>query len=305
MIKYFNTALSSQAGVQVNASAERIENQTVRLSSGSRLNKTVDDAGATAQSMQFTAASGRAVIVKDQVQSAVSFLEVQSSSLTQIYNILSRISDLRARATDATMVPIDQSSGSGSTASKTTGDRFGYQAEYEALRQQLVDEMRAESNGINVFAPTRGALSVRLTEDGNQAMTISQLSLYDGTPFVSIGSGGGAASSATAALGAFHDEPVLLDLNIADIDQSIQMISGHLANNLGEQSRLKFAMNRLGDSSFEFDVAKSRFADADLAKETTRLTQSKAVHDAAISALKQATASTQFILKIIEARQGS
>ncbi len=203
------------------------------------------------------------------------------------------------------MVPIDQPSGSGSTASKTMGDRFGYQTEYEALRQQLVDEMRAESNGTHVFAPTRGTLSVGLTEDGHQSMTISQLGLYDGTPFVSVGSAGGAASSPTAALGSFHDQPVLLNLSIADIDESIQMISGHLANNAGEQSRLKFAMNRLGDSSFEFDVAKSRFSDTDVSRETTRLTQSKAVHDAAISALKQATASTQFILKIIEARQGS
>lgn len=256
------------------------------------------------QSLQFAAASERAVIVKDQVQNAVSFLEVQSSSLTKIYNILSRISELRVKATGVTMLPVDQPSGSGSTASKTTGDRFGFQDEYEQLRKQLADEALAQSNGTNVFLPAGGALSVRLTEDGVQTMTISQPSLYDGTAFASLAGPGGTPSSATAALGAVHDQPVLLDLAIADIDKSIQMISSHIGNNVGEQSRLRFAMERLGASSLEFDVAKGRFADTDVAKETTRLTQSKAVHEAAISALKQATASTQFILKIIEARQG-
>lgn len=194
MITFFNTALSSQASARVNSSAERLELQTAKLSSGSRLNATGDDAGATAQSMKFTAAAGRASIVEGEVQNALSFLDVQASSLRQMYAIFSRISDLRIKATDATMVPTSVDSGAStdpalldaSKASKTTGDRFGYQAEYQELRKQLTFESLARSNGASVFNTSGLGLTVQLTEDGGQTMTITRPTLFDGTDFLSV-----------------------------------------------------------------------------------------------------------------------
>jgi flagellin len=307
MITIFNTSLSSQAAVHVNSSADRIEARTGRLSSGTRLNTTVDDAGATAQSMQFTAASGRAAIVGNQVTDAVSFLEVQSTALRQLYGIMNRISELRSRATDATMVPVISNAG-GSTdpnaiASKTTGDRYGYQTEYEALRQQLVSATQVEFNGKPVFGAVASTMSVQLTEDGGQTMTISRHSLYDGTAFLSAAPSAGSTAS-SGALGVFHDQPTLIDLNISDLDKSIQTLSAHIATNVGEQSRLRMNADRLGTTKFDFDSANSRFADLDVAKETVSLTQARAVHQAAVNVLTQANKSTEYILKLIESRQG-
>jgi flagellin len=305
MITFFNTALSSQASVRVNTSAEKIELQTAKLSSGSRLNKTEDDAGATAQSMKFTAASGRSAIVGDQIQNALSFLEVQSSSLRQIYEIFSRISDLRVKATDATMVPTNVDAASSAndatraaaTASKTTGDRFGYQTEYQALRHQLVFENLTQFNGTPVFVTYgtgNSGLNVQLSEDGQQTMTLSRPSLFDSVEFPSGN-----------PLEGIQDQPVLLDLTIGDLDLTIEMLASHIGTNAAEQTRLKFASDRLGIASVDFDAAKSRFADADIAQESSHLTRAKTVHQAAVNALTQATKSTEFILKLIESRQGS
>ena len=316
MITFFNTALSSQASVRVNASAEKIELQTAKLSSGSRLNKTEDDAGATAQSMKFTAASGRSAIVGDQIQNALSFLEVQSSSLRQIYEIFSRISDLRVKATDATMVPtkVDAASSANdatraaATASKTTGDRFGYQTEYQALRHQLVFENLTQFNGTPVFVTYgtgNSGLTVQLSEDGQQTMTLSRPSLFDSADFPSGNPLEAEYSIGDGAMDAIHDQPVLLDLTISDLDLTLEMLSAHIGTNAAEQTRLKFASDRLGIASVDFDAAKSRFADADIAQESSHLTRAKTVHQAAVNALTQATKSTEFILKLIESRQGS
>jgi len=313
MITFFNSALSSQASAKASSSAERLELQTAKLSSGSRLNTTGDDAGAAAQSMKFTAAAGRASIVEGEVQNALSFLDVQASALRQIYAIFSRISDLRIKATDATMVPTRVNAGTStapsvldaSMASKTTGDRFGYQAEYLELRKQLTLESLTRSNGASVFNTLGSGLTVQLTEDGRQTMTISRPTLFDGTDFLSAPLSGGTVSAPVGALGTVHDQPILLDLRIGDLDQAIQTLSAHLATNSGEQSRLKFSGDRLGVSKVDFDASKSRFADTDISKEAVHLTWAKTVHEAAVNALTQANKSTDFILKLIEARQGS
>jgi len=313
MITFFNTALSSQASAKVNSSAERLELQTAKLSSGSRLNTTGDDAGATAQSMKFRAAAGRASIVEGELQNALSFLDVQASALRQIYAIFSRISDLRIQATDATMVPTSVDAGTStdpslldvSKASKTTGDRVGYQAEYLELRKQLTFESLARSNGASVFNASGLGLTVQLTEDGSQTMTISRPTLFDGTDFLSVRLSGGTVSTSVGALGTVHDQPILLDLKISALDQAIQMLSAHLAINSGEQSRLKFSADRLGIAKVDFDASKSRFADTDISQEAVQLTRAKTVHEAAVHTLTQATKSTEFILKLIEARQGS
>ena len=63
---------------------------------------------------------------------------------------------------------------------------------------------------------------------------------------------------------------------------------------------------QLDDYTIQHTINKQYiFADTDISQEAVHLTRAKTVHEAAVNALTQANKSTEFILKLIEARQGS
>ena len=91
---------ASTASYYLSKNNAALQKSLTRLSSGSRINKPADDAGGLAVSMKLNASINRLKGVNNNIQNAVSFLEVQDGVLEGSASILSRMGELKALSQD-------------------------------------------------------------------------------------------------------------------------------------------------------------------------------------------------------------
>ncbi len=121
-----------------------------RLSSGSRIVSSADDAGGLAVSMKLSATARRQGAASTNLGNATSYLQAQDGVLKSAGKVLERISELRTLASDPT---------------KNTADLDNYNSEFIALQAQLTSLGQEKFNGVALFGSA--ALSVGATADVN------------------------------------------------------------------------------------------------------------------------------------------
>jgi flagellin len=263
-----------------------------RLSSGSRINSSYDDAGGLAVSMKLSASIRRTDATSANVNNAIAFLQTQDGVIKTADKILNRMSELATLAQDVT---------------KSTNDLALYNTELTQLKGQLNLMLSEEFNGISLFS-TGGApsgngtafdddatLTVVTSHDGNQTVGITQVDLnqiiFDITDAASVGNADSNVmdiSSTTAAQAA-----------VSSIQSAIQDLATLRANNGAEQSRLTFAADMLAVNKTNLEAANSRIIDVDVADESTKLARYNILQQAGTAMLAQANQSTQSILRLI------
>ena len=113
---------SSVANYNLNQTSVNLRRSLERLSSGSRINSSSDDAGGLAVSMKLAAAIRRNMAADANVANAISMLETQDSVLKIADKVVSRMSELATLAMDVT---------------KNSGDISNYNTEFQSLQTQL------------------------------------------------------------------------------------------------------------------------------------------------------------------------
>ncbi|MFM8982953.1 MAG: flagellin, partial [Spartobacteria bacterium] len=96
-----NTA-ASLASYNLSSTNVSLQRSLNRLSSGSRINSSFDDAGGLAVSMKMSASIRRTDATIANVGNSISFLQTQDGVLKTADKVLSRMSELTHRATDVT-----------------------------------------------------------------------------------------------------------------------------------------------------------------------------------------------------------
>jgi len=137
-----NTLTTNQANLQ---------KSLARLSSGSKIVHPTDDAGGLSVATKLRATLNRNARTQQNVQNAVSFLQVQDGALSQVSNILDRMSELKTMSLDPT---------------KNSTDLANYDTEFTQLQSQLVNIKAEDFNGIGLFNATSN-LTVYTTEEGD------------------------------------------------------------------------------------------------------------------------------------------
>ena len=123
-----------------------------RLASGSKIVKSSDDAGGLAVGNKLRAVVNRTTRAQQNVQNAISFLQVQDGGLTQVGKILDRMSELKTMSLDVT---------------KNALDIANYDAEFNQLQDQLTNIRDEQFNGINLFSTTADPLTAFTTAVGD------------------------------------------------------------------------------------------------------------------------------------------
>ena len=258
-----------------------------RLSSGSRINSSYDDAGGIAVSMKLSASIRRTDATLMNVNNSIAFLQTQDGVIKTADKVLNRMSELATLATDVT---------------KSTNDLALYNTELTQLKGQLNLMLSEEFNGISLFATGANAsatgtafdddatLTVVTSHDGNQTVGITQVDLnqivFDITD---TASGSNMDISTTTAAE-----------NAVDyIQDAIQDLATIRANNGAEQSRLTFAADMLAVNKTNLEAANSRILDVDVADESTKLARFNILQQAGTAMLAQANQSTQSILRLL------
>ena len=258
-----------------------------RLSSGSRITSSYDDAGGLAVSMKMSASIRRTDATLANVNNSIAFLQTQDGVIKTADKVLNRMSELATLAQDVT---------------KTTQDLALYNTELTQLKGQLNLMLEEKFNGISLFDDGANAdasgqamdvdatLTVVASHDGAQTIGITQVDLnqivFDITDDTSstvmnIGSNTGAQAAVTT------------------IQAAIQNLATLRANNGAEQSRLTFAADMLAVNKTNLEAANSRILDVDVADESTKLARYNILQQAGTAMLAQANQSTQSILRLI------
>jgi len=137
-----NTA-ALKAGSYLAQNSLNLQKAYDRLASGRKLSSPMDNPGGMAVSMKLSAAINRLGGAQNNVQNALSFLEVQDGMLDSVGKIVDRMSELKGLASQDPM--------------KSDRDRASYNNEFKDLQVQLYDISQMKFNGVSLFAAHRTA----------------------------------------------------------------------------------------------------------------------------------------------------
>jgi flagellin len=260
-----------------------------RLSSGSRINSSADDAGGLAVSMKMSASIRRTDATLANVNNSVSFLQTQDGVLKTADKVLNRMSELATLAQDVT---------------KSTDDLALYNTELSQLKGQLNLMLEEKFNGISLFSAGGSASAVGVAFDDDATLTV--VTSHDGDQTVGITqvdlnqvvfnvAGADTSSTALMDISTTSNAQAAVDT----IQVAIQDLATIRANNGAEQSRLTFAADMLAVNKTNLEAANSRIIDVDVADESTKLARYNILQQAGTAMLAQANQATQSILRLI------
>jgi flagellin len=287
MISINTNSASSSAAYNLSNTNVNLQRSLNRLSSGSRINSSFDDAGGLAVSMKLSASIRRTEATQANVNNALAMLETQDGVLKTAEKVVSRMSELVQLATDVT---------------KSSTDTALYQTEYESLQSQLVSMMGEQFNDVALFTTgdnsgtidTGSTYSVVTSQDGEQTIDISQIDLGAVGYYVGTASGSGQVDSTIA----FASVTGAKDA-ISNITEAIQTLATLRATNGSEQVRLTFAADLLAVNKTNLEAANGRITDVDIASESANLARLNILQQAGTAMLAQANQANQSVLRLL------
>lgn len=316
-----NTA-ALRAGSYLASNNALLQRTFDRLASGKKLTSPVDDPGGLSVSMKLNASINRVTGAQNNVQNAVSFLEVQDGMLDSVGKIIDRMSELKGLASSDPM--------------KSDDDRASYNNEFKDLQAQLFSISQSSFNGVSMFAQhqtgggealfggsaqsasTDNTLTIYTSDQGqagskvslHKSVLLSALTFNTNTFGSTVYSGadntngGNAKTEESVFVGTFATSAGgnmlnLDDISVGVITQALENIAFLRAQNGGTHSRLAFNAESLSQQKTNMRAALGRMVDVDIAEETTNLAKFSVLNQAAASMLAQANASTDIALMLL------
>ena len=287
-----------------------LQKSLTRLSSGSRINKPSDDAGGLAVSMKLNASISRLQGVNNNIQNAISFLEVQDGILEGAAGILTRMGELKSLSQDVL---------------KNASDKANYNAEFQSLQEQLYQIGNENFNGVSLFATTAervgatqavfggnnsvdNTVSIFTSERGSAGslVSINKAALLSAVTFlntsnatsVAFADNNGATTQSFAADGSTNT--INLDaIGTSFFTQALENIATLRADNGGTTSRLNFSLEHANRAQSNLEAANGRIVDVDIAAESTRLAKYNILVQASASMLSQANVAPNAALMLL------
>ncbi len=309
-------AAASTASYYLSRNNSALQKSLTRLSSGSRINRPADDAGGLAVSMKLNASINRLRGVNNNIQNAISFLEVQDGVLQGAADIMGRMGELKALSQDVL---------------KNSSDKANYNAEFMSLQNQLYQIGKETFNGVSLFATsttsngnpntTTGAVVFGGTDKQDHTVSIFTSEMGAAGTKVSVNktallsavtfTGGTAASALTAvaygkgqsfaaSLGTSAATLDLSDISSSFFTKALENIATLRAENGGTTSRLNFALEHANRTESNLEAANGRIVDVDIAAESTRLAKYNILVQASAAMLAQANMAPSSALLLLQ-----
>jgi flagellin len=246
-----------------------------KLSSGSRINRSGDDAAGLAISEKLKANIRSLKQASRNANDGISLVQTAEGAMNEISNILIRMRELSIQ-----------------TASDTIGDveRGFVDKEIQALKSE-VDRIAnsTEYNGTKLLNGESDVLDFQIGLNNNP--------LNDRIQFD--------ARSLTSTLEAMRMGDIRNDTkeasqeNLSVIDAAIQKLNDNRSSLGAMQNRLMSTINNLGIYTENLAAANSRIRDTDIAEESSELVKNNILTSSTISVLGQANTNPQAALKLI------
>lgn len=255
-----------------------LNNSMERLTSGSRINRSADDAAGLAISENLRAKTRGILQAKRNASDGVSLIQVAESSLNEMSNIMIRLRELTVQAGSDTIGSVER----------------GYlQREYE----QLVSESdriskTTEFNGRKLFGPEmEEGLDIQIGY-GSDELSALRVKLGAGDKLDAEGMG----LAGTNINEGTHSEIVK---NLDTLDSAITMIANNRAVLGAMSSRLNTTISGISVNSENMMAANSRIRDTDFAEETAKMTQARILSQSGLAVLAQANVKPEMALQLL------
>ena len=266
-------ALSAQRHLALNN--ENLKNSLERMASGTRINRSADDAAGLAISEKL---KGDIRSIRQATRNAndgVSLIQVAEGGMNEVSNILIRLRELSIQA-----------------ASDTLGD---------AERGFLDKEVKQLKSEVDRIANTTEYVGMNLLDGSTPALEI-QIGSHNhplNDRFIFDSSGLMMSTEALGIDGVSLDTKANAQVNLEMLDAAIQKVTENRASLGALQSRIQSTIANLGIYRENLEAANSRIRDTDMAEESTQLMKNSVLTQASVAVLSQANQVPALALKLL------
>lgn len=263
---------SLRAGNASTAASGMLQQAMQRLSTGSRINSSKDDAAGIAIASSMTSSiRGMNQGIRN-ANDGMAMSQTADGALNEVTNMLQRVRELAVQSASGTY---------------SDADRTNLQTEVTALTGQITSILsNTKFNDVALFdgtAGTSGSVTIQTGSTSADTVDISfgKLDLSAATA-VNLSS----ASGATSALGT--------------IDTALTTVNTARASFGAASSQLQSAVNNLTNNVENLTQARSGIQDADFSSETANLAKAQILSQASTAMLAQANQSQQSVLSLLK-----
>jgi flagellin len=308
-------AAASSAGYYLAKNQAALQKSMTRLASGRRIVAPYDDPGSLSVSMKLNASISRLAGAQNNLQGAISFLEVQDGILSTAGKILNRMNELKGLGSQDPM--------------KSAQDIASYDNEFKDLQVQLYQMSQQTFNGVSLFAnfavdgttqskfrdtSTNNTVSIHTSPDGS---TGSKLSLHKAALLSAITIDANALTTGVTWSGADNSQAantggsftfassdvsgaMTLDkVSSAVFQQALENVAYLRAQIGGTMSRVTFASDNIALQKTNMKAALGRIVDVDIAEESMEMAKYNILTQASAAMLAQANTTSDVALMLL------
>ena len=293
-----NSNLSAtKANLSLINAQTRLGDAMNKLSSGNKILSGKDDSGGLAVGMKLESENNLNRSIMKNLQNALSYLQLQDEAMDKMSEIVDRVGQLRALASDIT---------------KNDSDILNYSKEFLELQGKMDNAAETKLNGIDLFVFQQQTLSSKIesspTTHTNEDGSVENYLTYSlNLETENISDTGDNSINVSVVNMLFILTPVttvidekLTSYSQAMIDETAKRLLSARAENGAQQKRIQLEIENLRSGSSDLELAKSRIMDADIARESTTTIKEKVVMEASSSMFTQANKlQTETALKLM------
>ncbi len=263
MAQIINTnVMSLNAQRNLNKNSASLGTALQRLSSGLRVNSSIDDAAGLAVAQKMESQIRGMTVAMRNASDGISFAQTADTALATAADQLQRMRELATQSLNGTLSDTERS--------KINDEYSALQAEASRIQGA------AKLNGQSVY----GTFNFQVGADASD--TISGTFSSVAVTGTSVSTSGGASTA------------------LASIDAWLGSVASNRATIGGVQSRLTFTISYLEGAVENQTAAKSRILDADFAAETAALTRAQILQQAGTAMVSQANSIPQNVLSPLQ-----
>jgi flagellin len=299
MLSLHTNVASLSAQNSLTRTQSSLSTSMTRLSTGYRINSSMDDAAGLQIATRLKAQSSGMSVAMRNTQNSISMLQTADGALNEVNNILTRMKDLATQSADG---------------SSSADDQTAMQAEYNSLTDELSNifsntkfggtKLLATGADTSKLSSTTG-ITFQIGADSSETMTAdfhNELSTLDGKISTATGAtyaGDGSAAS-TPANGSNLTSTSSANAAIGNLSSAIDAVSA-LRSKLGAISnRLDHVYNNLSNISSNTQAATGRIMDVDFATESSSMTSNQMLMQAGTAMLKQTNSMSSMVMSLLQ-----
>lgn len=293
---------SLNAQRRLNISTDTMNESSAKLASGSRINKSADDAAGLAISDNLKADVRSLTQAKRNAADGVSLVQTAEGGLEETSNMLTRLRELAVQSASDTI---------GNTEREFTDreyrqikdeiDRIASSTEFNGTRLLIGNAPMSEELANSTSFPLEIQVGKDYFEgadglDQNNPVNIIKI---DFSTLNAYTDGEGSLNIGRAEDGSRVNTKEAAQKSIATLDQAITRVNDYRSYLGAIQNRLSATIRNLSIQNENLTEAQSRISDTDFAHETAKYTQSTIMQQAGTSVLATANQQPSIALKLL------